>query len=100
LMALIVIAVGAAVELMTTRGLTTVYASLLGLIYGSFTAGNFAVTNQHFKHKKPQIVNKTDTKALDAVKQTTMQLTTAVRGMQDTINQAVAYGTVNKQVPK
>jgi len=74
LLAIIVIGVGTAVEIVTERGVSANFAALLGGIVAAFSAANFAVSREHFK--KSVAVNPTvnnaapsfDAETLDSIK--------------------------------
>ncbi len=45
-------AVGTAVELYTTRGMSTTYGGFLALLYTSFTVGNWANSREYMRSKQ------------------------------------------------
>lgn len=53
-LSLILILVGAAVELFTTRGITMAFAGLLGTILATFSATNMVITNKGIELKKSE----------------------------------------------
>lgn len=54
LFALVLVGVGAIIELKTDRGLTATYAGLLGTLYATFSAANYGVSKAHMTTKGGQ----------------------------------------------
>lgn len=51
LMAIVIMVVGALIELKTERGLSPTYAGLLGTLFATFSAANFGVSREHLKSR-------------------------------------------------
>lgn len=54
MIALVVLGIGAAVELLKTEGISPTFAGFLGAIVAAFSAANYAVTREHMHMKVEQ----------------------------------------------